>query len=170
MISHMVQMKPERFVSTFPLFVLYIPHGSDETFGCKLGCNLCPNFISHMVQMKLEGVLWRMRGQLALYPTWFRWNKAVSYICNTWPENFISHMVQMKQGNDGKCGQPPLSLYPTWFRWNRTTGADYNERRRPLYPTWFRWNFGITAFTNSSVSALYPTWFRWNQALDLSPL
>jgi len=51
---------------------LYIPHGSDESlsFGRK-SCEWI-SFISHMVQMKENAAAWRVESRRTLYPTWFR--------------------------------------------------------------------------------------------------
>ncbi len=94
-ISHMVQMK-EQLINSFQsinlalyptwfrwkglnrrrasLFsMLYIPHGSDESFVTRYGSAGSSVFISHMVQMKvLRDKNWPTL-EPALYPTWFRW-------------------------------------------------------------------------------------------------
>ena len=57
------------------LCVLYIPHGSDESFEIESIRKEIANFISHMVQMK----------------------DCASNAVVPLPENFISHMVQMKE-------------------------------------------------------------------------
>ncbi len=95
-ISHMVQMKQTKAASAISIlqslyptwfrwnvgslilrsipFVLYIPHGSDETnCGFSISCvNL--SFISHMVQMKQHSLQNPYLTVFPLYPTWFRWN------------------------------------------------------------------------------------------------
>jgi len=139
-ISHMVQMKLQSIsfnrkliLTLYPTWfrwnlefyyggrrqnTLYIPHGSDETNAIwqVVGQIIC--FISHMVQMKHWSIGGKDENSLSLYPTWFRWNCAMTnypvhfkslYIphgsdetyylwCScTRKNNFISHMVQMKR-------------------------------------------------------------------------
>ena len=117
-ISHMVQMKrdfwqeilfllqalyptwfrwnlPWNFLRAIPI-LLYIPHGSDETFFYCVSLFNKVYFISHMVQMKLFWILCFHFFQLL----------------------FISHMVQMKQVQVPQVALALSPLYPTWFRWN----------------------------------------------------
>jgi len=93
----MVQMKDILCVSIKNiLYILYIPHGSDEreklykawidSFGF--------HFISHMVQMKVSHL----------------------YLYHLFPAAFISHMVQMKVDPYSLKKQGMIALYPTWFR------------------------------------------------------
>ena len=205
-ISHMVQMKPVAvfrlllmLLALYPTwfrwnwvwcvcckyeFYLYIPHGSDETIHTLRGLGTSRNFISHMVQMKLIQVSAYADNEVALYPTWFRWNPN-----SCWGRGILG-----------------TALYPTWFRWNSVHqirpaewfylyiphGSDETVRNRPfhffstyfishmvqmklsaqstslytqfptLYPTWFRWNELSPTRLVCPQDTLYPTWFRWN--------
>ena len=98
---------------------LYIPHGSDESYWYKF--------------------VWSFK--ITLYPTWFRWKLALRSIFFEAFFLFISHMVQMKATTPIKktvaasyfishmvqmkvylCLRLVLllkTLYPTWFRWKR---------------------------------------------------
>jgi len=69
----MVQMKV--YSEVYPLCLvhaLYIPHGSDER-KAKLRLGIAgPAFISHMVQMKAQKLVFIRELFHPLYPTWFR--------------------------------------------------------------------------------------------------
>ena len=116
-ISHMVQMKGVKQLFFTPIVVLYIPHGSDESF-----------FLYHRGTLRKS----------ALYPTWFRWKKNRGFFSSinkklyiphgsdeSWVtvptswlgQPFISHMVQMKESAFEEIQNPMATLYPTWFRW-----------------------------------------------------
>ena len=94
-ISHMVQMKEKinhltfkRWDTLYPTwfrwklqylrrrniqYILYIPHGSDESVPFPVFQRPFPAFISHMVQMKVLSPERTISYHLPLYPTWFRW-------------------------------------------------------------------------------------------------
>jgi len=76
-ISHMVQMKEVKVKTQISFFVLYIPHGSDESVYYVKYLFEEESFISHMVQMKARD--YSLGCAKSLY--------------------FISHMVQMKEKN-----------------------------------------------------------------------
>ena len=141
-ISHMVQMKLAIVTTEFGTYkalyptwfrwnhefgnrtsvysVLYIPHGSDETYPLFSPIIDEHTFISHMVQMK-PSPLPLPCGLIVV---------------------FISHMVQMKLEKNKKnsTNSKSANLYPTWFRWNQLLPQHHLFGHFYLYPTWFRWN------------------------------
>ncbi len=95
--------------------ILYIPHGSDETYYTLAHIYSYMSFISHMVQMKLicdRGIM----AEITLYIPHGSDETYCPCFVSPFYFIFISHMVQMKHFDQNKIKHVILALYPTWFR------------------------------------------------------
>ena len=120
-------MKDKQLVGPVLPITLYIPHGSDESWGFFRGWKkVISLYIPHGSD---ESSLLAMSSSMQL--------------------TFISHMVQMKAERQYSVQQPPLPLYPTWFRWKTLPFKSTPSHQSTLYPTWFRWKV-IAAATPKS--------------------
>ena len=162
---------------------LYIPHGSDESYGYLDLDNFHHN---------------------SLYPTWFRWKQGVKpcffdvtilYIPHGSDESrycvrnnkmcifFISHMVQMKERCLASLRTETFSFISHMVQMKADPGASLTMtipgfishmvqmkvciamlhliHLLPLYPTWFRWKLKMSSVYGKEIIPLYPTWFRW---------
>ncbi len=120
-------------------WILYIPHGSDETHTNKQTDKRNKTFISHMVQMKLpypipypiKALLYIPHGSdetqasrlgaltsLAFISHMVQMKHIYPATATPCTITFISHMVQMKHIHLSYSLLCVWSLYPTWFRWN----------------------------------------------------
>jgi len=138
-ISHMVQMKGKKWkllifiqlalyptwfrwkvkshLNSFLQFLLYIPHGSDESFSVLSDFKTLTTFISHMVQMKDLILPCLKHSCITLYPTWFRWKNSLRRRYGR-----LCYILYIPHGSDERRQATPFrpnhrSLYPTWFRW-----------------------------------------------------
>jgi len=162
-ISHMVQMKvlqksiQVRFNKTlYPTWfrwktyiiislIIYISTLYPTWFRWKrpaLACLSSPSyFISHMVQMKVQGPWAGSNAVTTLYPTWFRWKLTG-----------VARKIAYE-----------FALYPTWFRWKTVNNAYAVEFSTDLYIPHGSDERKTTLVRRFRPYALYPTWFRWKK-------
>ena len=165
-------------------FVLYIPHGSDESlkdFSYRIRTwTLYPTWFRWKILKKCID----RYGYTSLYPTWFRWKIADwTLFISSWvtfishmvqmkvtekdivslkePADFISHMVQMKGYFLKSFFRGWKTLYPTWFRWKKAHWQRRQAQQGYFISHMVQMKALKTNVALHSLLTLYPTWFRW---------